>query len=191
MKDNNKKAFLMHGMSGSMDISFGVRLKEELKKLGYQIFQPNFTIGEDITLESWTKTMDELKAEINDNSIFICHSLSCLFVVKYFAKNNISNKLIIAVAGGLSEESEVKPGFEHLIPFLLTNKEVAMFNKLGNTLYNVYSDNDHIYSLKHLENYNKKLNAVPVLLPNKGHFGASSGVKEVPEIIEIIKKEQK
>ena len=181
----------MHGMSGSMDISFGVWLKEELKKLGYQIFQPDFTVGKDITLESWIKTMDELKAEINDSSIFICHSLSCLFVVKYFAKNNISNKLIISVAGGLSEKSEVKPGFEHLIPFLLTDKEVATFNKLGNTLYNFYSDNDHIYSLKHLENYNKKLNAVPVLLPNKGHFGASSGVKEVPEIIEIIKKTRK
>ena len=186
-----KKAFILHGMSGSVDESFGIKLKEDLTKLGYQIFQPTFTILKDITLESWFNEMDKYKNEIEDDSIFICHSLGCLFIIKYFVKNNIKNKLIISVAGGLCKHSEVFPGYEFLIPFIPEEDELINFEALNNKLYNIYSDNDHIYKIFQLERYNEKANAIPVFLPNKGHFGRSSGVKEIPEIIDIIKNETK
>ena len=74
-----------------------------------------------------------------------------------------------------------------LLPFIPTDFEIESFKKLNNNLYNIYSNNDHIYSLEQLERYTQKLNATPMFLPNKGHFGSSSGVKEIPEIIDIIK----
>ena len=91
----NQKAFILHGMSGSVDSSFGIKLKDELKKLDYKIIQPTFTVGRSITLESWFNEMDKVKSEIKDNSIFICHSLACLFIIKYFVANDIKDKLII------------------------------------------------------------------------------------------------
>ena len=184
----SKKAFILHGMSGSVDTSFGIKLKEDLKKLGFQIHQPTFTIGKDITLTSWFEEMDKIKNEIDNNSIFICHSLACLFIVKYCIANNIKNKLIISVAGGLCKENEVFESFKFLIPFIPTEEEIQLFNTMGNKLYNIYSNNDHIYNVMQLERYTKELKAIPIFLQNKGHFGASSGVKEIPEIIEIIKK---
>ena len=181
-----KKAFILHGMSGSVDASFGIRLKEGLTDMGYKIIQPSFTTGKDITLLSWNNEMDKIREEIDNNSIFICHSLSCLFIIKYCVENKISNKLIISVAGGLCRESEVFKGFEHLIPFIPTNLEIKEFGKLNNRVYNIYSDNDHIYNLTQLERYTNAICATPILLPNKGHFGSSSGVDDIPEIIEII-----
>lgn len=183
-----KKAFILHGMSGSVDSSFGIKLKEDLTKLGYTIVQPSFSTGKNITLKSWMEEMEKLAAEIDKDSIFICHSLACLMIIKFFAKNKISNKLIVAVAGGLCKESEVFKGFEHLIPFIPNCNELDLFAKLENTVYNIYSDNDHIYNLAQLERYTKATSATPIFLPNKGHFGSSSGVTEIPEIVDIILK---
>ena len=187
----NKKAFILHGMSGTIDTSFGIKLKEDLKKLNYQIFQPTFTIGKDITLTSWFEQMDKIKDEIDDNSIFICHSLGCLFIVKYFIKNKIKNKLIISVAGGINNRAEVRPGFEYLDAFILEDSEMKEFRRLNNKVYDIYSDNDPIYNkMVYFDRYVKETNATPVFLPGRGHFGATSGVKEIPEIVEIIRKKQ-
>ena len=186
--EKTKRVFVLHGMSGSVDSSFGIRLKENLTKMGYDIFQPSFTTGKDITLLSWEKEMDKIKGKIDENSIFVCHSLSCLFIIKYCLLNNISNKLIISIAGGLCKESEVFKGFEHLIPFIPSSLEIDEFKKLNNKVYNIYSNNDHIYNLLQLERYTKEICATPIFLPNKGHFGESSGVVDIPEIIEIISK---
>lgn len=188
---NNKNVFIMHGMRGSLDFSFGIRLKEELVKMNYEIVQPSFTTGENITMVSWIEEMDNIKNAINDNTIFVCHSLSCLFIIKYCILNNIKNKLIISVAGGVCKESEIFKGFEHLIPFIPTVAEFEEFCRLNNIVYNIYSDNDHIYNLTQLERYTEATCATPIFLPNKGHFGASSGVVDIPEIIEIISKHNK
>ena len=184
----SEKVFILHGMSGSVDSSFGIKLKENLIKMGYKIVQPNFTTGKDITLLSWYNTLDGVKDIIGEDDIFVCHSLSCLLIIKYCVLNHISNKLIISVAGGLCKESEVFKGFEHLIPFIPTNTEIEKFKQLNNKVYNVFSNNDHIYNLVQLERYTEATSATPIFLPNKGHFGSSSGVKEIPEIIDIISK---
>jgi len=185
-----KKAFILHGMSGPVDSSFGINLKQDLTALGFQIYEPKFTILQNITLESWFEEMDKIKDSIDDKSIFICHSLGCLFIVKYCCLHKLKNKLIIAVAGGLTNKSEIHPDLAYLSPFIPTAEEIKKFKTLKNTIYNIYSNTDHIYKLTQLERYNQKLNATPIYLPNKGHFGKSSGVKEIPEIIEIIKKEK-
>ena len=189
--EQQKNAIILHGMSGSVDSSFGIKLKDDLNAMGYNIIQPRFTTGKDITLLSWNSEMDKIKSKIKDDTIFICHSLSCLFVIKYCITNNISNKLIISVAGGLCKESEVFKGFEHLIPFIPNVEEFVTFKKLNNRVFNIYSDNDHIYNTIQLERYTEATCATPIFLPNKGHFGASSGVKEIPEIIEIISNQYK
>lgn len=186
--EKTKKAFILHGMSGSVDSSFGIKLKENLMGMGYEIVQPSFTTGKDITLSSWINTMDTIRDLIEENDVFICHSLSCLLIIKYFVLNNITNKLIITIAGGLCKVGEVFKGFEHLIPFIPSGAEIEEFNKLNNKVYNIYSNNDHIYNLIQLERYTNATCATPIFLPNKGHFGASSGVVDVPEIIEIISK---
>lgn len=183
-----RKVVILHGMGGSIDSSFGVNLKNNLKKLGFEIIQPSFTTGKDITLLSWNDKMNEIKCLIGENDIFVCHSLACLFIVKYCVSNNMSNRLIISVAGGMCRENEVFDGFEHLIPFIPNDYEINEFKKLNNKVYNIYSDNDHIYNLQQLERYTNATCATPIFLPNKGHFGASSGVVDIPEIIDIILK---
>lgn len=183
-----KKVFLLHGMSSRLDECFGLKLKQDLKNLGYVIYEPRFPLAPDITLANWTAEMDKLKAKISNDTIFVCHSLGTNFVIKYLAKNKLKAKALIAVAGGLlTEGSSVQPGFEYLEELVPTLQEMDYAANYIDNRYNIINRNDNIWKPAELSNYTSKLKAKSVELSYGGHFGRSSGVKEIPEIIEIIK----
>jgi len=54
--------------------------------------------------------------------------------------------------------------------------------------YSIYSNNDPISSLQKLEYYANKFYAKKVFILNVGHLGPKSGVTELPEVLEIIKR---
>ena len=181
-----KKAILIHGMSGSLDQSFGKKLKEELKKIDYKIIEPIFTTKKQITLSSWFKEMDNYIKDIKCADVIICHSLGTNFIVKYLTKNNIKTKLCIMVAGGVATE-KMGEDFDFLEPFVPSQDEFKEFNKLVDYCFNIYSNNDHIWKQENIHLYSKLSNATEIFLKDKGHFGKTSGVKDIPEIIQIIK----
>ncbi len=181
-----KKAIILHGMSGSIDRSFGINLKKDLKKLNFEIIEPLFSTGKDITLNSWIKEADKIKEDIADASVIICHSLGTNFVIKYLTLNKIKCPLVIAVAGGIATSS-MGENFDFLYPFVPTEKECEEFKKLVKKVYNIYSNNDHIWKQEYIHRYSHLTNATEVFIKDKGHFGSTSGVKCLPEITEIIK----
>lgn len=54
-------------------------------------------------------------------------------------------------------------------------------------VYHIHSDNDNIFNNKFFSAYIKRTNAEETIIPNAGHFGRPSGVKEIGEIKEILK----
>lgn len=184
-----KNAFLLHGMSCRLNECFGNKLKKDLLSLNFSIYEPSFPLAPNITLENWTQEMDKLKAFIDQNTIFICHSLSTNFIIKYLAKNKLKVKAIIAVAGGyLTKTSVVQSGYEYLLKLVPTLQEMEYVAKHVEYKYNIFNKNDNIWSYAELENYTSALNAQRVELDYGGHFGRSSQVKELPELIDIVKK---
>lgn len=182
-----KTAILIHGMSGSLDISFGQKLKEALKNNGYKIVEPLFTIKKQITLDSWFSEADKIKNSFKSADVIICHSLGTNFIVKYLVKNNLCCNLVIAVAGGVATE-HMGEKFDYLEPFVPNKEEFKKFRQLVSHVYNIYSNNDHIWKQEYIHLYSKLTGATEIFLKDKGHFGATSGVKEIPELIELVKK---
>lgn len=184
-----KKVFLMHGMSCGLDECFGLKLKEELKKLGYKIYEPKFPLAPNITIDNWTQEMDKFKQFIGKDDIFVCHSLSTNFILKYFARNNLQCKALIAVAGGLiTGFGDVQKGFEYLWPLVPTVDEIEYCAKNIEKKFNVFNKDDHIWKQSEIARYTEVLGAKGIELEYGGHFGRSSGVKEIPELIEIVKE---
>jgi hypothetical protein len=54
--------------------------------------------------------------------------------------------------------------------------------------YAIYSNDDHMNPQERLELYADRFKAERVFIPNAGHFGTTSGVKEIPEIFNIVEK---
>lgn len=182
-----KKALLLHGMSGSLDRCFGVKLKQDLIERGYEIIEPMFTTHEDITYSSWVREMDKYLDQIDSDTVVICHSLGTNFIIKYTLAHDLHFPLVIAVAGGVvTREEDADPSLMYLADFCPTPAQMEQFRAHVDNMYDIYSDNDDIWSQSMIADYIRYTGAKGVLLPNKGHFGARSGVKDIPEIVSIL-----
>lgn len=125
---------------------------------------------------------------LNQDTIIIAHSLGAHFIPKYIAEKGIQIKLYISCAGFLNKTHE-KNNFDNIMSdFLPTEEQVEKCTLLMKYRYAIYSDNDHISSQKELEYYAKKFRAEQVFIPNIGHLGSKSGITQLPEALEIIKK---
>lgn len=181
-----KNAIILHGMSADLDACFGMKLKEDLKGLGFSIFEPKFVLHPNITLEKWEEEMDKFKGAFNKDAVLICHSLGTMFILKYLKKNELKVKMLITVAGGtvLKKEDCKIP---YLLPFLPSESEFKWARENCEIKYSIFNRNDDIWRMQDIEAYNSRLGSTVVELPYGEHFGRKSGVKEIPEIIEIVK----
>ncbi|MBO4412867.1 MAG: alpha/beta hydrolase [Clostridia bacterium] len=174
---------LLHGMSCRLEDCWKEYIVNLAKELNIQFFAPACPLNEDITLKNWFEDVDKFKNSINTETVFICHSLSTNFIVKYLAKSNLKAKAIISVAGGLASKDRMK----YLKDFIFTKKEAQYVVDNIKHRYNIFSNNDNIWTKEEIQNYCYALQTQNIIVDGAGHFGRRSGVKEIPEIKEIIK----
>lgn len=183
-----QKIVLIHGMSAPLDDCFGKELKNRLQKAGnYQILEPIFAIHPDITLDKWFAEMDKIKPELTPDTIFVCHSLGTNFILKYLHKNQLLAKALVCVAGGVSQSENVPENLAYLAPFIPNDTDFDWAVRHAQNRYNIFNADDYIWKLAEILEYNDRLKATAVELPYGSHFGRKSGVKDIPELFEIIK----
>lgn len=179
--------FLIHGYNGIPQIFEW--LKEELTKLNYNIIMPKFPPRELINYEDWKEILDKYKTSIKKDSLIICHSIGNEFIIKYLTENKLPIDLYISLAG-FAEYFETPNEILNvaLKKMIVKEDEIHNFIKLCNNKYSIYSNNDHIVPLEVLKRYSELINSKPMMIENIGHMGKKSGLKEIPQVIEIIKK---
>ena len=188
-----KNYFIIHGIRGLSNTLWTSQLKTELEKTDAEIFVPSFPANNEASIESWTKVFDEYKSKINEQSVFVCHSIGCLFAINFLA--NINQKICAAIfVSGFGDKSlnsdltESHAEFlkKHIHPFLQSADTLKKFRQLTDKIFCIFSDNDHILPLKNLESFADSLNAKKLLLEGKGHFGNRANIEKIPEISDII-----
>lgn len=186
MKNN---LFAIHGFNGVTPI-IKEYIELQSKKMGINTYVPKFPKELEANYETWEQVLDiyNQNGEINENTIMIAHSLGALFVPKYLARKNIKIKLYISIAGFLKVNNgreDIKQVAEDFLPTAL---EIDQAIELMTNRYAIYSDNDHLFSKEILKEYADGFNSNKILIPNVGHMGRRTGLIELPQIFEIIKK---
>ncbi len=69
-----------------------------------------------------------------------------------------------------------------------SQEEIDYFVQNVKKRYCIYSDNDHIVPFSILQKHVKNIDAIGYRIPNIGHMGRKSNLREIPEILEIIKE---
>ena len=187
-----KKNFLfVHGVSGT--VPWLTRLAEDIKSGGNEVMMPNLPIKKEATVEAWQGVLDGLKDRIGLNTVVVAHSLGCLAVVRFLVRVGIKiNRIVfvagfadLRVAGGLAKDTvDYLAGV--IPPFILTEQEKSEFKKLCKKRHCVYSDDDHLLALDNLKKFADDLNSEHVFIPNMGHFGSVSGVKDIPQVCALV-----
>ena len=185
-----EKVIFIHGMQAPVSACFGLGVKASLDKLNIKYYEPIFTTHPDITFENWTATMDQYKSLIDDDTILVCHSLGTNFAIRYLAGNKLKCKALVAVAGGVpKEKKEVSDKIAYLSAFIPDADEFEYCKKNIGNRYNIFNEKDHIWTMEQLKRYTTMLDAKGLELNYGGHFGRSSGVKDLPEVTQIITQE--
>lgn len=183
-----KNVFLIHGYNGIPKLYEW--LKEELKKLGYNVIMPEFPAREGVIYENWRRQFGKYKNDIKEDSIIIAHSIGNEFIIKYFNENELKSDLYISLAGFAEYfEHEGKEDLNRACKeFLVTDDEANRFRNMWNKKYSIYSNNDHIVPFEVLEKYPHSIESKPILIEGIGHMGKKSGLERLPKILEIIEE---
>lgn len=171
MKEN---FFVFHGTGGYPEENWFPWLKEKLEEKGYEVYVPQFPTPEGQSVKAWLKVLKDYQKYINENTIFIGHSLGGLFLLRLLEriKKPIKAAFIVASPIGvppinnMERDSAFSGGFHFDWKKIKSNSRYfAIFQ----------SDNDPNVSLGNGQELAKKLGVELTFIPGAGHFNTPSG----------------
>ncbi|MBS3106876.1 serine hydrolase family protein [Candidatus Woesearchaeota archaeon] len=181
-----KTAFLIHGSYGSPKENWFPWLKEELQKLGYKVYAPQFPTPENQSLDSWGKAFQPFLGKINEETIFVGHSLGPAFIL------HILQNLHVEIRASFFVSSFISPlGIER-------------FDSVNRTFYGqdfhwqaikhhcrdfclFHGEDDPYVPVEKAEELNSHLHGELILLEKGGHLNAESGFMEFQQLLEKIR----
>ena len=183
-----KTAFIIHGVGGNSEENWFPWLKEKLEENGWNVIVPNFPTPENQSLENWKMVFDEYKNLVNEETIFIAHSLGPSFVLSLLEEIDIQFKKCYFVAGvvcgplGFPKMDKINKSF--------TEKEFNWDKIKSNCKYfELYaSNNDPYVPMSRVEDLSKELGGKLIVVQNAGHFNEGSGYFEFQNLFNSILK---
>lgn len=180
-----KNAFIIHGAHGTPQENWFPWLKEELEKVKYQVFVPQFPTPEDQNLDSWLSVFEEYRQYINEETIFVAHSIGPAFVLSILESIEIKIRAAFLVA-----------------PFteLLNNEEVDEINKTFvqkefnwqkikencEKFFVFFSENDPYVPVEASRKVADNINAEFIKVEGAGHFNEATGYTKFEQLLTLV-----
>lgn len=180
-----KKVFLFHGSFGSPKENWFPWLKKELQNSGFEVFAPRFPTPKGQSLESWKKVFKEFLPKVDEESIFVGHSVRGAFALHLLEKSNKKISACFFVASFAELLSQKK--FDDM------NKSFVMhdFNweKIKRNCQHfevLHSNNDPYVPISCAEKIAKNLEVKVQVVKDAGHFNSEAGYEKFPKLLKKI-----
>ncbi len=152
---------------------------------GVKVENLDFPVGvNNQTYLNWEMVLNSQKRFLNEDTTVFCHSISCIFLVKYCIRNNIKIKRAIFVSGfnqylGLDED------FDDVNCTMFTCR-LEEFKNLCKERICYYSKNDPYVKLEKLEEFANQVDAKKICIDNAGHFNEKAGYTKFEDLLQYI-----
>lgn len=169
-----KTAFIIHGTGGHPLENWFPWLKEELEKKDFSVFVPQFPNADKPLLEPWLQELEKYKDKIDNNTIFIAHSIGCLFLLRVLERLKTPVKASFFVAPSVG----IKPIKFYEGDYNFSNGFTFNWEKIKSNAGKVvvfHSDNDPYISIDNGKEVAHKLGVELTFVSNAGHFNATAG----------------
>lgn len=178
--------FLIHGSYGNPYKNWFPWLKNELAKRKYECIVPSFTIGDKQNYSNWSKILKTYLdiGCINENTIFITHSLGSIFIIKFLIDNKVKINKLITVAGFNNVNFEDDINLYNT--FYVDNDDIKKIYNYCNNIVSIYSDNDSYVKVLEAEKFANSINSNRILINNGGHFSKNDGYTEFKDMLDYI-----
>ncbi|MEA4971854.1 putative hydrolase YdeN [bioreactor metagenome] len=109
VKLTEKNIYIVHGYTASSKANWFPWIKEQLEAKGIKTYIPDMPDSQNPYYDNWLAHLSETITDINDETIFIGHSLGCIASMRFLLEKNIKIKGAIFVSGFIDENPmEVK-----------------------------------------------------------------------------------
>jgi predicted alpha/beta hydrolase family esterase len=178
--------FMIHGAYGSPEENWFPWLRKELMGLGHEVIVPGFPTPEGQTLENWMKVFEEYMDKIDEDTVFIGHSLAPAFILAVLERINVKVKACFFVAGfieGLGNE------FDRVNESFIGREFDWDKIRASSGSFHVYSSDDDPYvPLERGRQLAEKLGVQIKLVEGAGHFNEAAGYVEFRLLLDDIRR---
>ncbi len=176
---------MIHGAYGTPEENWFPWLKTELEKAGYTVSVPKFPTPDGQDLENWLRVFDEYKGHLDEDTIFIGHSLGPAFILTVLEQIDRPIKASFLVAGfiGLLNNTEFDK-----INKTFVNKRFNWDKIRANCprFFTYASDNDPYVPLNKTDELSEKLGTKTIIMNKAGHFNAAAGYTTFQRLLEDV-----
>ncbi|MFA5126950.1 MAG: alpha/beta fold hydrolase [Patescibacteria group bacterium] len=182
-----KNTFIIHGTEGYPEENWFPWLKQELEKLDYTVFVPQFPSPPVVPakINEWFDVLKNYEQYINEETIIIGHSLGGIFTLRILEKLEKPIKTAVFVGTPIGVKPILNYDRDSSFSGFSFDWE-SIVNKAHNFLV-LQSDNDPYVSLGNGEELAKNLNVELSFVPNAGHFNKKAGYTKFEELLEKLK----
>src|SRR5690606_9800016 len=179
------QVIVVHGYTASPEENWFPWIQEKARQQQVSLKVLRLDPSTTPKLEVWEQQMREQIDEIDENSIFIAHSLGCLATLHYLSrelKNQRVRQLVLVAGfnGRLGRLEEVDPFID------AAQVDFERLKRQIDERVVIYSEADDRvlpeFSLEQAES----LDAIVISAEHQGHFINSQGCTELPEVWRVI-----
>lgn len=187
----NNKVFIIHGWDGYPEEGWFPWLKKELESRGFDMVVPQLPKPDEPRIDPWVGKLKEIVTEPNENTYFVGHSMGNQAIARYL--EGLSNEVMVGgavfVAGffkrltNLEDDDVVRDVADEWLksPIDLKKTKVHLKKSIA-----IFSDDDPYVPLDNKDDFASILNSKVIIEQNKGHFSGSTGITELPIVLDAL-----
>ncbi|PHM51360.1 RBBP9/YdeN family alpha/beta hydrolase [Xenorhabdus sp. KK7.4] len=183
---SGKKVIIIHGYTASPSSNWFPWLKEVLTEQGAEVIVPEMPESLSPTPEEWAKKLMEIAPNVDDNTIFIGHSLGCVALLRHLEAIKDSTDKI----GGyilVSAFDSVQSTMPELASFTLQPLNYAFLCEVTAHRVSIISSNDEIVSPESSHALANSLQTEIINIENAGHFLDREGFIRLLPVYDALK----
>lgn len=184
-----KRAYLIHGWSGTPTHGFFPWLKAELESRGYVVEAPLMPDPTEPAFEKWVPFVESLVGMPDAETVVVGHSMGGLAALRFLERlpegATIGRVILVAPVVNTIENMDL---MEELVarPWLDRPFDDAKIRRFADKIVGIFSDDDPYILLTSEEIVRNRFGAKTIVEHAKGHFSGDTGTTEVPIILQLI-----
>ena len=188
----SKRVFIVHGWGGHPEEGWFPWLKRELEASGFEVGVPQMPEPERPRIQSWVPALGQAVGVPDEQTYFVGHSMGCQTVARYLESlpEGVRVGGAVFIGGffkrltGLEDNAEVQETDRHWLETPLDFGKVKS-RMMGRSIA-IFSDDDPFVPLDNQDDFQEQLGSKIIIEHQRGHFSGSSGITELPIVLESV-----
>lgn len=180
------KIILIHGAFGNPKENWFPWLKQKLEELNHKVIVPEFPTPENQSLEKWNAIFTAYENQIDEDTIFVGHSLAPAFLLTILEHIDVTIKGSFFISGFLKLlGNETFDSINRT--FVDKTFDWSKIKQNCKKFFIYHSDNDPYVPVECANELADKLDVKPKIIKNAGHFNEKAGFFKFEELFDDIK----